>query len=476
MKRHTPKLWAAAALCLCLTVPTQLYAKETADVEVVPAAGGALLVKDSSGATTRLRVNESGEVIVPGLAASDLEDLPVCFDQATGQLGTCPDSILEGPQGPQGPPGPPGPQGETGLAGADGAVGPAGPKGDQGERGPKGDTGDTGPQGPQGEIGPQGPPGQPGDGPGSTSPNPPTAIGTLAFSAGGVGEAFNLEVVAFELGAENNINIGSISAGGGAGKAVFKEFKVTALNQAESVTRLMLALARGASFTEASFVLPEMNGITHEFNFTLVMIQDVDSGGKWGSDTVEHTITMQFGAIGMKVTGISDGDKGIPTESSYGFSRVENIITEDLVVGVLEDYFPTPVPVVPDSGYLKSLRHVEFGFENNINIGSISGGGGAGKATFKELQIVNNGSMIGPIILKLLTTGAHADFMTFRWGDLTVTLALVIVQDYVVSGAGGDEELKETITLQHGAIKVEGPNGEKMMWSRVLNNESLDVE
>ena len=35
------------------------------------------------------------------------------------------------------------------------------------------------------------------------------------------------EVLSFELGAENTINIGSISGGGGAGKATFKEFNIT---------------------------------------------------------------------------------------------------------------------------------------------------------------------------------------------------------------------------------------------------------
>lgn len=102
------------------------------DVEVIPPDGGALLVRDDTGATVRFRVNEGGEVFISGLPAAVLEDDPVCFDQTTGQLGVCPPGVVEGPQGPQGPPGPEGPEGPEGPQGPQGPQGPPGPAGVQG--------------------------------------------------------------------------------------------------------------------------------------------------------------------------------------------------------------------------------------------------------------------------------------------------------------------------------------------------------
>lgn len=78
------------------------------DVEVTPANGGAFVVLDSSGAPARFRVDESGAVTIPGLPTTILEDAPVCYDAATGLLGNCPASVLEGPPGPPGPAGPQG--------------------------------------------------------------------------------------------------------------------------------------------------------------------------------------------------------------------------------------------------------------------------------------------------------------------------------------------------------------------------------
>ena len=53
---------------------------------------------------------------------------------------------------------------------------------------------------------------------------------------------------------------------------------------------------------------------------------------------------------------------------------------------------------------LKILSY-ELGAENNINIGSISGGGGAGKATFKEFTITKSPDAATTMLFEYLTTG-----------------------------------------------------------------------
>lgn len=59
-----------------------------ADVVVNPAAGSAFVIKDASGATDRLRVNENGQVTIPILSAGAQQATPVCSGTG-GVLGPC---------------------------------------------------------------------------------------------------------------------------------------------------------------------------------------------------------------------------------------------------------------------------------------------------------------------------------------------------------------------------------------------------
>lgn len=139
----------------------------------------------------------------------------------------------------------------------------------------------------------------------------------------------------------------------------------------------------------------------------------------------------------------------------------------------------------------------ELGAENTINIGSVSGGGGAGKATFKEFTVTKKTDTATTDLFKALVTGKH-------FGDLVVELrrsgeadtasggvflrfefALVMVQDISWSGSDGDDICEETVIFQYGAMKVQyyaqGAGGKmataakEMMWSRVKNNASMTV-
>ncbi|MBR0346657.1 MAG: hypothetical protein IJI03_15510, partial [Rudaea sp.] len=118
------------------------------DVTVTPPSGGGFVVKDSSGNAIRLRVDASGNLILPGLGASTQQGALVCFNTATGTLGPCVPGTGtgNGPAGPTGPMGVTGPTGPTGVTGATGA-------GVTGATGAVGATGPTGPGG-TGSIGP----------------------------------------------------------------------------------------------------------------------------------------------------------------------------------------------------------------------------------------------------------------------------------------------------------------------------------
>lgn len=122
-----------------------------ADIELRPAPGGGVIISDEQGQEIYLQVLESGEILLPGIAATpEMDEAPVCYNLTTGRIGNCPPGTVQGPEGP------PGPQGEVGPTGPEG---PPGPQGDVGPPGPPGETGPPGPEGPEGPQGPQGPAG-----------------------------------------------------------------------------------------------------------------------------------------------------------------------------------------------------------------------------------------------------------------------------------------------------------------------------
>lgn len=136
------------------------------------------------------------------------------------------------------------------------------------------------------------------------------------------------EILSFEIGAENNINIGSISAGGGAGKATFKELTITKKTDTASC-EMFSRLCDGTHFDDMHIVLRRSGGGGKsgteflKWEFKLVMIQDISWSGSDGDDICEETVIIQYGA--MKVTYIAQtatGDAG--EEKSGEWSRVLN--------------------------------------------------------------------------------------------------------------------------------------------------------
>ncbi|MEM1431681.1 MAG: type VI secretion system tube protein Hcp [Pseudomonadota bacterium] len=150
-----------------------------------------------------------------------------------------------------------------------------------------------------------------------------------------------------------------------------------------------------------------------------------------------------------------------------------------------------------DNGAFEILSF-EIGAENNINIGSITGGGGAGKATFKELNVTKKTDTCSCALFMKLCEGKHFDEMVIelrRSGAadgvsgktfLKWQFQLVMVQDISWSGSDGDDICEETVVFQYGAMKVEywaqdaqGKMNQtplKGEWSRVLNEANFAVK
>lgn len=136
------------------------------------------------------------------------------------------------------------------------------------------------------------------------------------------------EILSFEIGAENNINIGSISSGGGAGKATFKELTISKKTDGCS-TALFANLCKGKHFDDMTIVLRRSgsgsgSGETFlQWDFKLVMVQDISWSGTDGDDVCDETVVLQYGA--MKVTYHQQDAKGAHKKHSDAeWSRVLN--------------------------------------------------------------------------------------------------------------------------------------------------------
>jgi type VI secretion system secreted protein Hcp len=143
------------------------------------------------------------------------------------------------------------------------------------------------------------------------------------------------------------------------------------------------------------------------------------------------------------------------------------------------------------------LLNFNFGIENNANIGSISGGGAAGRASFKDIRLSKSTDSISSHLFAKCAMGQHftrVDIVILRSGAsaggkrvkiMELDLRLVMVQEVQLSGSDGDDTVTEAVILRHGAQNIKfytvNPNtGAEVLsgeatWSIVANSESLQI-
>ena len=145
------------------------------------------------------------------------------------------------------------------------------------------------------------------------------------------------------------------------------------------------------------------------------------------------------------------------------------------------------------------LKSFDFSAKNTINIGSYSGGGGAGKADFEPVSsekrtdtgscglfsALCSGKHFNEAILELRRSGGGGD----RSGATFMKIHFRMVMISEMSWTGGDDSADEKVTFEYGAIKIEyfkqstdgkmskatGGQGETK-WSRVLNRATYEVK
>lgn len=147
------------------------------------------------------------------------------------------------------------------------------------------------------------------------------------------------------------------------------------------------------------------------------------------------------------------------------------------------------------------LLSFSFGAENSVNIGSQSGGAGAGKVSFSEFEVTKRtdtascglfatccmGTHFDEAIIELRRAGGSAQKTGATF--MKIHFKMVVVNDISWSGSDGDDICEESLKFRYGAIKIEyfkqdskgkmtkasGSQGE-VKWSQVLNEANYSVK
>jgi len=116
----------------------------------------------------------------------------------------------------------------------------------------------------------------------------------------------------------------------------------------------------------------------------------------------------------------------------------------------------------------KGFDIIEFGFavQNEVNVGSSSGGLGSGRAALEKLTLKKRTDTATTNMVLGACTGAHYDefHISLRKGGadakasggefVHITMKNVVIESVGWSGTDGDETLNDDITLAYAGIKI----------------------
>ena len=132
----------------------------------------------------------------------------------------------------------------------------------------------------------------------------------------------------------------------------------------------------------------------------------------------------------------------------------------------------------------------ELGYENPVTIGTVSGGGGTGKAEFTPLVInfIGEPALVPKLFEKLVKGGNYAELVIEEVANGKVvgrtSMKLCLLSNLRMTGVQGDRAVYAA-EIQYGSVKIETfkfkPDGSteaagNFSWSLVLNNATYSVD
>jgi type VI secretion system secreted protein Hcp len=171
------------------------------------------------------------------------------------------------------------------------------------------------------------------------------------------------------------------------------------------------------------------------------------------------------------------------------------LVFESAGAGAVEITGETQDSQMKDKGAFE-IDSFGFGIENTINIGSRSGGAGAGKVQFNDFTVSKKTDSGSAGLFRTCCSGGHygdVELILRRSGGereksgspfLVYKFKLVAVKSVNWNGSDGDDVPTEEVVFEYGAIQIEytpqkadGSAGatDEQKWSRVKNAAEFSV-
>jgi type VI secretion system secreted protein Hcp len=123
-----------------------------------------------------------------------------------------------------------------------------------------------------------------------------------SLGGGTLSQPLALDSLALEV--ENTTTIGSATGGAGSGKVKFNPLTVTRKVDAASPLLFRLGTS-GSQLKQVEFIVTRAAGSGGQpfltFTFTLVFLQNISWAATAGDDSVQETLTLEYGQIAMTV-------------------------------------------------------------------------------------------------------------------------------------------------------------------------------
>lgn len=374
---------------------------------------------------------------------------------------------LIGLTGPAGEPGAKGADGVDGAKGADGADGAAGPAGKDGQ------DGATGPIGPMGPAGPAGPVG----GAAEVDPNPNDLTYRMQ-----IGSDPAVEIVGFtqEVSQSGTTHMGT---GGGAGKATIGDIVAT-LPLNDRIMGQMNQLAKGTHVPRARFVMCKPGEGTKSDGLDLgqctlsIVVDDVlVTGLDVQQDPTQATVTVQLNFAKERVAVLP----GTPKEASLTWDVAGNVMESSSGTAVATSTGDTAYTTTITGGSTRGVLSTRSWGQSSTQSGTThtGGGGGAGKASFSDIDAETRSGFGTLALFRALVTGAHLPEVQLAGCESSTCVSTTVLNDVLVSGLKlGSPTLFDQVQLNYAKItweradsRASGYKSKTFSWDIAANTE-----